>query len=731
MMEGYGYPFNLLTEYFIRENNIDLSRKYEIKTISARSLICAERFDLLAKWIYIDAREKGIDSSWAEEIYYDNINAFSCGTFLEPGTDDKNSFLKYKREFENIIEDIKKNGFDKTISLIPVGKDNIILDGAHRVAVAAYYNKNVTVIYFPELTRQYDYRYFRKFLMTDMHMGMMASCYAQIKKNCFMACIWSKADRGLLKDAEEELRKGGHIVYSQDVYLTYQGMRNLMVQIYGHQSWTGNINNQFEGVNLKVDACYRKEYPVRTYLFEADDLNKVLETKKRIRDIFQIGNHSIHISDDCYETQIMLQLLYNSNACEFLNLAEPYKFDYVFRKLFEFKETVKGKGYDSNRFAIDSSAVLEIYGVRRANDIDYLTDYDDCAVDFGKDIDNHQSQLKYYNCTVQEILYNPKNYFYFHEMKFVAIRRVMKMKTNRNESKDVLDVELCKKFLKRRNRIPYKHRYKTYLMINQYQKKFADYGHGMYTLDDYYMHRIKQVSLKFIKPAFKMKYLLKEFVVEICRRNYIILKRKKLKNTDISIIASNCNGGVVSSDLGLRFNSPFVNLFLKADDFVKMLDDLKGYMEEDLCFIQEVDSIYGQTSYPTAYLKDVKIYFMHYKSSEEALEAWNRRKMRINWDNLYVVFTDRSGCTQEILEMFDKLPYKNKVVFTHVPHPEIRSSFYVKGYEKEEKVGILSEYQNGKYSYRRQLDQFDFVNWFNGNIQNLANETNEKTGNRQ
>jgi len=189
-----------------------------------------------------------------------------------------------------------------------------------------------------------------------------------------------------------------------------------------------------------------------------------------------------------------------------------------------------------------------------------------------------------------------------------------------------------------------------------------------------------------------------------------------LNNTEPSIISSNCNGGVIAHDLGLRFNSPFVNLFIKADDFIKLVSNLSEYMDSDLVFTDEYNPIYGWLTYPTAYLNDVKIYFMHYKSEEEVLKSWNRRKARINFDNIFILFSDRSGCTQEDLEEFDHLKYKNKIVFTHIPHPEIKSSFYIRGYENEKSVGILSEFENAKWPIKRRLDQFDYVKWFNDGV---------------
>lgn len=163
----------------------------------------------------------------------------------------------------------------------------------------------------------------------------------------------------------------------------------------------------------------------------------------------------------------------------------------------------------------------------------------------------------------------------------------------------------------------------------------------------------------------------------------------------------------------MEFKTPFVNLFIRAVDYIKMLSDLHGYMAEELRFVEETDAIYGDVSYPTAYLRDVKLYFMHYSSEEEARDAWERRKARVNWDNIYVIFTECSGCTQKVLEDFDKLPYKHKVVFTHIPHPEIKSAFYIQGYEEEGEVGNLLVFQDEKCPVKRIYDQFDFVKWFN------------------
>lgn len=185
------------------------------------------------------------------------------------------------------------------------------------------------------------------------------------------------------------------------------------------------------------------------------------------------------------------------------------------------------------------------------------------------------------------------------------------------------------------------------------------------------------------------------------------IKSPKLDNRNFSLIASNCNGAIILHDLKLKFNSPFVNLWIKPKDFIKMLKNLKYYMDCELSFTNEED-----IAYPIGIIDDIKIYFQHYKSEEEAKNKWNERRRRINYDNLFVLFTDRDGCTKQDLIDFDNLEYKNKAVFVHKPLPDIKSAIYIKGFEQNDSVGICMDYR-GLFSLKRYYDDFDYVTWFN------------------
>ncbi len=164
--------------------------------------------------------------------------------------------------------------------------------------------------------------------------------------------------------------------------------------------------------------------------------------------------------------------------------------------------------------------------------------------------------------------------------------------------------------------------------------------------------------------------------------------RDRLHTDDVTIISANCNGGIVSHDLGLQFRSPTVNLFIPANDFIKFCEKLEHYLSiDELVECTDIAKTKG-ANYPVAYLDDILLFLVHYSSVEEAQRRWNERKKRINWNNIAIMATDRDGMTDELKDRFEKLPYR-KVMFTHLPDEKHPSCFYITGYEDDECVGIV------------------------------------------
>ena len=329
-----GFPYHLLSDNFIKTRGINDSTKYEILEVDPRILLTPERIDLAAKIAYIRAVDTNIDLEFAKELYIKHIEAFSDGYFNEPGDDNKTSIDDFFRKFNELIKSIKEEGFDNGKSLIPVGKDNIILDGAHRTACAIYFNKPVQIIKFDDFEFNFNYEYFRGKRLTEELLGYMAIDFARYSNSkLYCACIWPASPVEKRKQVLDLINKNGKIIYERDVQLDFEGLRNLMIQIYGHQEWIGSTDDEFIGVNGKVDPCYVPGVPCKIVLFEGGELEEVLKMKDDIREIFSIGKHALHISDTLEETQLMTSLLFSNSSVLSLNFGKITKNPDLYKNL--------------------------------------------------------------------------------------------------------------------------------------------------------------------------------------------------------------------------------------------------------------------------------------------------------------------------------------------------------------------------------------------------------------
>lgn len=184
------------------------------------------------------------------------------------------------------------------------------------------------------------------------------------------------------------------------------------------------------------------------------------------------------------------------------------------------------------------------------------------------------------------------------------------------------------------------------------------------------------------------------------------LLRSRLKDREITILSSNCLGGLLYDQMGLKFLSPTINTLITSDQFVRFLLDYEAYLKKELVFIE------SERPYPVAQLGDIQIHFAHYKTAEEAAACWRRRKGRIRKEQLFVLLNDRDGVTDEDLCRLDESGLKNVLVFTANKNLNHRCTFYVPCQDKDGMIGnlMMKSWITGKMVVER---YFDFVGWFN------------------
>lgn len=187
--------------------------------------------------------------------------------------------------------------------------------------------------------------------------------------------------------------------------------------------------------------------------------------------------------------------------------------------------------------------------------------------------------------------------------------------------------------------------------------------------------------------------------------------QKKLKNDNFTILCSNCIGGVIYHRLGKQFLSPTINMFFSQPDFVSFCMYLDYYLYQPLHFIKT------EFSYPVAVLQGrqeiptITLNFNHASSCNEAEKLWEKRKVRINRENMYVILYKLDGLSIAQAKQLEQFPCKNKILLTAEQVPEISWSYYIKPNERQKYASAyLGKDIFGKRWFEKKWDFVEFLN---------------------
>ena len=137
-------------------NLISHRNKIIVYSTNPINLLSKYRFDIFVKYYYVKSYIENYDLKEAKKIYLSHIKAFN--KFHEPDGR-KNNAKDFIIKFNSLIENIKScKNLDKTI--IPISTTGIPIDGAHRIAIALYYDLKIQYCVFDLLDGKYDEIFF-------------------------------------------------------------------------------------------------------------------------------------------------------------------------------------------------------------------------------------------------------------------------------------------------------------------------------------------------------------------------------------------------------------------------------------------------------------------------------------------------------------------------------------------------------------------------------------------
>lgn len=447
----------------------------------------ANRFDIIIKVVYmyffvaLKHVPKCILLAYTEHLRI--LNGFKEHCFdqddRKPGYSKlcppKNSNEDYLTSYHNFISDIANVGQKPSHHSISVDKSGFIVNGAHALSSSIVLSHPVYVQHLSyENMFPYDYMFFQtRGLQTNISdMVFLEFMKIQIKINMTpqisILALFShneekaKIMRSILRS---KCSKDGFIIYEKEIDITKRGMRELVIHMYGLQSW---VLTKIRHMNERISRSGLAR--VRFFFFFGRSKSELISCKSEIRTLYGEGKSSVHIPDTPQEAVTLAKMILNNNSLHLINYGKnTNKCRHISSEISKHsllsETTLPGLYEPLEDIMLDSGLVLDFYGIRKGTDVDILFLYNiNHAVighlngifydahEFASDVtgntrpwgEDHLSK----NVTRWDLFYDPRNYGYCYGIKFVSLKEVIRYKSKRNEpNKDVIDIKLIKSFL--------------------------------------------------------------------------------------------------------------------------------------------------------------------------------------------------------------------------------------------------------------------------------------------
>ncbi len=414
-----------------------------VNYVSGKSILQkSNRFDLIFKYTFAKQYIENRITPFSISSYLSHINAFN-GFFEELPT--KNGPSDFVLAFCNLIDDVLANGYRPDAEPLWVNRNGQLLGGAHRASVAAALDLEVPVV---EVNRPipWDSSFFLSRGL-PVELGAWAAIeFSRITPDARIltvhSCVPTQQDQELMR----LIREVGHVYFQNEFSLGPDKYVNLKYVNYrlsrNDNEWGGNASSDYAGFRRHADQSFGP-HPVRNYLVVAHP-SDVVAVKNKFRLTVGRKNFSVHSTDSHSETIAAAEMLFSTENIRWLmNASLGYNLEATRDAVENVLDVLNSETLDRRSIVLGGSSPLAAYGLRLARDTDYLSAFGSIPALKRRGIDSHHGSINFYTRPVEDLVFNPTNYFWFFGLKTVSPLQTLRMKASRFEvPKDVRDIEL-------------------------------------------------------------------------------------------------------------------------------------------------------------------------------------------------------------------------------------------------------------------------------------------------
>ena len=153
------------------------------------------------------------------------------------------------------------------------------------------------------------------------------------------------------------------------------------------------------------------------------------------------------------------------------------------------------------------------------------------------------------------------------------------------------------------------------------------------------------------------------------------LRNLCLKRKDFTLVANTCAGSRIYQMLNCEYESPFVAVIIKPDEYLKLCQNLKQYLSYPLEFIRYEEWMLTNKYHTLCKLGDIEIKFIGRQDFEKCKQDWINRVKRVNYDNLFFIYENTHY--RPSIDFYDKfleIPLGTKLILQRDVHLNCKHS---------------------------------------------------------
>ena len=130
----------------------------------------------------------------------------------------------------------------------------------------------------------------------------------------------------------------------------------------------------------------------------------------------------MHVTDNAFDTVRMAKIFFHKNTLNFYNKIDHNYSKNIKNKLNKYRSKLITKRIMTTH-CICSSFVLGLYNLRQPQDLDYIHNESELFNTM-----SHNKYESFYPTKINDLIYNPDNYFYYNGLKCSSLDVVKQMK---------------------------------------------------------------------------------------------------------------------------------------------------------------------------------------------------------------------------------------------------------------------------------------------------------------